>query len=264
MDRRNLVVGLLVVAAVGVASLAVATAWSAPSGPLAADQTYPPGAGADHINFSALGAGDANLTHTPREHWDSYAIRYTAPPERRLVEGEYYINSSTGEIIADRWHDAKVYRNGAEYAFLQPAEGLAEHRREQFDSDSEYVYDDATDAYYRYDPRYGRIAPTNIGRHPMLLDAYTWEATGTTTHHGVPVITYRATGTRPDSQAPPAVNGTLRLGVDDGLVYGYEVTQDAEGGRYRYAYSVEPAPFPEHEWVDTARDLAANATDGSA
>lgn len=264
MDRRDLVVGLLVVAAVGVASFAVATAWSAPSGPLAADQTYPPGADADQINFSALGAVDANLTHTPRNHWDSYAIRYTAPPERRLVEGEYYINSSTGEIIADRWNDATVYRNGTEYAFLQPAESVPEHQREQFDSDPQFVYDDATDAYYRYDPRYGQIAPTNIGRHPTLLDAYTWEATDTTTHHGVPVITYRATGTRSDSRAPPAINGTLRLGADDGLIYGYDLTRDTEGGPYRYAYSVEPASFPEHEWVDTARELAANSTDSGS
>lgn len=263
MDRRDLAVGLLIVAAVVVASFAVATAWSAPAGPLGADQTYPPGADADQINFSDLGTGDANLTHTPRNHWDSYAIRYTAPPERRLVEGEYYINSSTGEIIADRWHDATVYRNGTEYAFLQPAESVPEHQREQFDSDPQFVYDDTTDAYYRYDPRYGQIAPTNIGRHTTLLDSYTWEAVNTTTHHGVPVITYQATGTRPDSRAPPAT-GTLRLGVEDGLVYGYDLTRDTEGGPYRYAYSVEPAPFPEHEWVDTARELAANSTDSGS
>ena len=264
MDRRDLAVGLLVLVTVVVASFAVVTVWSAPSGPLATDQTYPPGAEADHINFSALDTSDANLTHTPRKHWDSYAIRYTAPSERRLVEGEYYINSTTGEIIADRWHDATVYRNGTVYAYRQPVESIPEQQREQFDSDPQFVYDDATDAYYRYDPRYGQLAPTNIGRHTMLLDSYTWEAVDTTTHHGVPVITYRATGTRSDSSGAPVINGTLRLGVDDGLVYGYDFTQDTEGEAYRYTYSVEPAPFPEHEWVGTARDLAANSTDSSS
>lgn len=264
MDRRSLVVGLLTLVVVAVVALALTTVWSAPSGPLGADQTYPAGAGADHIDFSALGAGGANLSHTPRTYWDSYAIRYTAPPERRLVEGEYYVNSSTGEIIADRWHDAEVYRNGTEYAFFQPAGSLPEHRREQFASDPQFVYEEATDAYYRYDPHYGRIAPTNIGRHTTLLDSYTWEAVDTTTHHGVPVISYRVTGTRPDARAPPPTNGTLQVGVDDGLVYGYDVTLDVDGGPYRYTYSVRPAPFPEHEWVETARDLAANATDSSA
>lgn len=264
MDRRHLAVGLLTLIAVVVAAVAFATVWSAPSGPLDADQTYPPGAESDQINFSALDAGDATLTHTPREHWDSYAIRYTAPPERRLVEGEYYINSTTGEIIADRWNDAKVYRNGTIYVVFQPAGSIPEHEREQFDSDPQFVNDDATDAYYRYDPRYGEIAPTNIGRHTALLDAYRWEAVNTTTHHGVPVITYRATGTRSDSRAQPPINGTLRLGVEDGIVYGYDLTQDADERRFRYTYSVEPAPFPEHEWVDTARDLTANATNSSS
>jgi hypothetical protein len=264
MDRRHLVAGLLTVVVVVVASVAFISVWSVPSGPLDADQAYPPGAGPDQINFSDLDAGDANLTHTPRTHWESYAIRYSAPPERRLVEGEYYINSPTGEILADRWHDAEVYRNGTEYAFFQPAESLPEHQREQFASDPQFAYDDATDAYYRYDPHYGQIAPTNIGRHTMLLDSYHWEAVNRTTHHGVPIITYRATGTRSDSGAPPLINGTLRLGVEDGLLYGYDITRDADERPYRYTYSVEPAPFPEHEWVDTARDLAANATNSNS
>lgn len=264
MDRRYLVVGLLTLAAVVVASVALAPVWSIPSGPLDADQTYPPGADSDQINFSALNAGDTNLSHTPRTYWDSYAILYTAPPERRLVEGEYYINSTTGEIIADRWHDAKVYRNGTEYVFFQPAESLPEHQREQFASDPEFVYENATNAYYRYDPHYGQIAPTNIGRHTILLDAYTWEAINTTTHHGVPVITYRVTGIRPDSRAPPPINGTLQLGTEDGIIYGYDLTLDADERPYRYTYSVEPAPFPDHEWVDMARDTAANSTIGSS
>lgn len=264
MDRRYLVVGSLTLVAVIAASFALATVWSAPSGPLDADQAYPPGAESDHIDFSALDAASGNLSHAPRTHWESYAIRYTAPPERRLVEGEYYVNASTGEIIGDRWHDAKVYRDGTRYAFVQPAGSVPDHRREQFASDPQFVYDDETDAYYRYDPHYGQIAPTNIGRHTMLLDSYTWEAVDTTMHHGVPVITYRATGTRQDSQVPPPINGTLRLGVDDGIIYGYDLTQDADEGPYRYTYSVEPAPFPEHDWVDTARDLASNSTDGSS
>ncbi|MFC7020023.1 MULTISPECIES: hypothetical protein [Haloarcula] len=264
MNRHDLVVGSLILVVIVVASVALLGVWSGPSEPLDSDQTYPPGAGPDHINFSTLGADDANLTHTPRRYWESYAILYAAPSERRLVEGEYYINATTGEIIADRWHDAKVYRNGTTYVFYQPADSLPEHQREQFRSDPAFVYDNTTDAYYRYDPRYGQIAPTNIGRHTMVVDSYTWEAINTTTHHGVPVITYRVTGTRPDSQAPPAINGTLQLGLEDGIIYAYDITKDAEGGPYRYTYSVRPAPFPEHEWVDTARDLTGNTTESSS
>jgi hypothetical protein len=264
MDRRYLVVGLLTLVAIVIATPALLPALSDPSEPLDSDQTYPPGAASDHINFSALNDGDTNLSHTPRSHWDSYAILYTAPPERRLVEGDYYINSSTGEIIADRWHDAKVYRNGTIYVFFQPAGSIPDHQREEFASDPQFVYDNTTDAYYRYDPHYGQIAPTNIGRHTMLLDSYTWEAINTTTHHGIPVITYQVTGIRPDSQAPPPINGTLQLGIDDGIIYTYELTLDADERPYHYTYSVRPAPFPEHEWVDTARNLAANSTDSSS
>lgn len=262
VDRRYLVAGLLTFVVLVVVSLALFPALSVPQGPLGSDRPYPPGAASDQIDFSALGATSGNLSETPREHWDSYAILYTAPSERRLVEGDYYINSSTGEIIADRWHGASVYRNGATYVFFQPVDGVPEHRREQFASDPAFVYDNATDAYYRYDPHYGTIAPTNIGRHTMLLDSYTWEATNRTTHHGVPVITYRVTGTRPDSQTPPPIDGTLQLGVEDGIIYAYDLTLDAEERPYRYTYSVRPAPFPDHEWVDTACDLAVNCTDG--
>ena len=264
MDRRYLVAGLLAFAVLIVSSVAFFTVVSAPQGPLGSDGSYPSGAASDHIDFSALGASDANLSHTPREHWDSYAILYTAPSERRLVEGDYYVNASTGEIIADRWNGASVYRNGTTYAFFQPAERLPERQREQFASDPQFVYDNATGAYYRYDPHYGEIAPTNIGRHTMLLDSYTWKASNTTTHHGVPVITYQVTGTRPDSRAPPPVDGTLRIGVEHGLIYAYDLTQDADERPYHYTYSVRPAPFPEHEWVDTARDIAANPANSSS
>lgn len=265
MDRRSLVVILVTLVAIVTASFAIATYWPAPSGPLDSDQTYPPGAGPDHINFSALNADDTNISHTPRNYWNSYAIIYTAPSERRLVEGDYYINSSTGEIIGQRWHNATVYINGSIYAFVQPADSLPEHQRAEFESDPAFVYDNATNAYYQYDPHYGQIAPTNIGRHTILLDSYTWEAINTTTHHGVPVITYRITGTRADdSDVPPAINGTLQLGVEDGLIYTYDITLDANESTYYYTYDVRPAPFPEHEWVNTAQDLAANSTNSSA
>lgn len=257
MNRRYLVTSFIILGTVVAASFALPTFFDDQAGPLESDQTYPAGAGPDQINFTALNAGDSNLTHTPRSYWDSYAIRYTAPPDRRLIEGEYYINSATGEIIADRWDNATVYRNGTVYAFFQPAESLPEHQREQFASDSQFVYENTTDAYYRYDPYYGQIAPTNIGRHTILLDSYTWEAVNTTTHRGVPVIIYRATGVRSGSQAPPPINTTLQLGIDDGIVYRYDLTQDADEGPYHYTYSVEPASFPDHEWVNTARDLAS-------
>jgi hypothetical protein len=263
MDRRYLVVlaGLAAVVAVAVAPVAP---WSPASGPLDGDQTYPTGAGPNHVNVSALDADDATVSQTPRAHWDSYAISYTAPPERRLVEGEYHVDATTGAIIGQRWDNATVYIDGSTYAFVQPADGIrTEQQREQFASDPAFVYDDATDAYYRYDPEYGQVAPTNIGRHTTILDAYTWEAVDTTTHHGVPVITYRVTGTRTDAaDVPPPIDGTLQLGADCGIIYAYELTLDAGERTYHYAYAVKPAPFPDHEWVDTARDLAANASDG--
>jgi len=225
------------------------------------EQEYPDGAGPNHLNFSALTTDNRSAENSPRDYWESYAISYTAPPERPLVEGNYYINSASGEIIGERWNDATVYINGSTYAFVQPADSISEREREQLDSDDAFVYHEPTDAYYRYDPHYGSVAPTNIGRHPAILDAYTWEAINTTTHHGGPVVTYRATGTRADSRGPPIVDGTLQIGVDDGAVYGFEITVDGGEGNDHYTYSVKPAPFPDHEWVDRAETIAAeNAT----
>lgn len=265
MHRRSLAAVVIVLVAVATASVGLFI-WSPTSGPSDSDRTYPAGAGADHINFSTLESDDANVSHTPREHWGSYAILYTAPPERPIVEGDYYINSSTGEVIADRWHNATVYRNGTTYAFAQPAESIPnERQREEFESDDAFVYDNATETYYRYDPHYGRLAPTNIGRHTDLLEAYTWEATNTTTHHGVSVVTYRVTGRTNDSRVTPASNGTLQLGANDGVIYAYDITLDSDERTYRYTYDVRPTPFPEHDWVKTARDVAGgNTTNSSA
>ncbi|WP_137285559.1 hypothetical protein [Halorussus salinisoli] len=260
MDRRYLIGLVVALVAIGIGLFAFTTFWSPQVTPLGSDQTYPAGTGPDHINFSALETDDTNVSHTPRTYWDSYAIVYTAPPDRRLVEGDYYINSSTGEILAKRWHNATVYRNGTTYAFVQSADSIpTERQREQLESDDRYVYDNTTDAYYRYDLHYGQIAPTNIGRHPDILDAYTWTATNTTTHHGVPVITYCISGERATAAAdvPPAINGTLRLGVEDGIVYAFDITLDGDERDYRYTYDVHPAPFPDHSWVDTAREAAS-------
>lgn len=259
MDRRYLVTLLAVLVVLGIGSVAFTTLWSSQGTSLGRDQTYPAGAGPNHINFSVLETDEANVSHTPRNYWDSYALIYTAPPERRLVEGDYYINSTTGEVIGDRWNNATVYINGSTYAFVQPADSISnERQREEFESDPTVVYDNATDAYYRYDPHYGQVAPTNIGRHTTILDGYTWEAVNTTTHHGVPVITYRMTGTRTDAaHIPPAINGTLRLGVEDGIVYAFDITLDADERDYRYMYDVHPAPFPDHSWVDTAHDVVS-------
>jgi len=261
MDRRYAgAIAVIVLGAAVVAVVALAPPSSTPADPLGPDRTYPPGAEADHIDFSALDEDNATVARTPRTHWDSYAIRYSAPRERRLVEGEYYIDSATGAIVGERWQNATVYIDGSTYAFVQPVDGLPAHQRRQFESDPQFVYHQPTNAYYRYDPRYGRVATTNLGRHTRLLDAYTWTAASTTTHHGVPVVTYRVTGTRPDADVPPARNGTLRLGREDGIVYAYDLTLDAGTETYRYTYTVEPAPFPDHEWVDRARDLATNAS----
>jgi hypothetical protein len=176
------------------------------------------------------------------------------------VEGDYYINSSTGEIIGDRWNDATVHLNGSTYAYVQPADSIPDHGREQYRSDGTFVYNEATDSFYRYDRRYGSVAPTNIGRHPDILEAYTWKAENSTTHHGVPVITYRATGTRTHSRASPISSGTLLLGAEDGVIYGFDVSVDAGDRTYRYTYDVEPALFPDHDWVDRARDVTAENT----
>jgi hypothetical protein len=262
MERRYIVVGLLAAVAVVALAFAVITLAPAEAGPLDSDQAYPAGAEADGINFTALESTDTNVSHTPRKHWDSYAINYDAPRERPVVEGEYYINGATGEILADRWYNASVYRNGSTYAFVQPADSIPnEAQRETFESDDAFVYDNATDAYYRYDSQYGTSAPTNIGRHTTILDAYSWEATDTTTHHGVPVITYEVTGTRTNSSdVLPATNGTLQLGLDDGIVYAFDITLEDDETSYQYTYDVGPAPFPDHDWVETARNVTAENT----
>lgn len=261
MDRRY-AIGLLVLIAVGSVAVVFTTFVSPQAASPGANQTYPAGAGPDHINFSALNADNATVSHTPRNYWDSYAISYTAPPERPLVEGDYYINSTTGEIVGQRWRNATVYIDGPTYAFVQPTDGLPEHQREQVASDPEFVYDTATDAYYRYDPYYGEVAPTSIGRHPHILDGYTWTATNTTSHHGVPVITYRVAGERASAaEIPSPIDGTLRLGAEDGIVYAFDITLDGDERDYQYTYDVHPAPFPDHSWVDTARGAtSANST----
>lgn len=267
MDRHYLVTLLFgLVAIVGL--LAFLTLSGPPtSDALGPDQQYPEGAGPEQINFSMLDSDEQNVSHTPREYWDSFAIIYTAPPGERRVEGDYFINSSSGEIISVLWDNAKDYRNDDIYAYVQPTDGISrDHEREELEADGSFVYDNATDAFYRYDTQYGRLAPTNIGRHTNMLTAYSWEAVDTTTHHGIPVIEYRATGKRNDStRASPVINGTLHLGVDDGIIYTYDVTVKDGKQAHQFTYEVRPAPFPDHDWVTTAKELAArNTTNTSA
>ena len=262
MHRRHLLALLVALVALITVSATLIAPGPAASNPLSSDQQYPDGVGPNHINFSTLNADGRNVSYTPREYWESYAIIYTEPPERRRVEGNYYINSSTGEIISDLWHGATDYRYGKTYAYVQPADSIPnEDQREEFKSDESFVYDSTTDAYYRYDPYYGRIAPTTIGRHTDILEFYTWEAINTTTHHGVPVITYQVTGKRTNSsRVPPTSSGTLRLGVEDGIVYAFDIALDESEGNYHYTYDVRPVPFPDHEWVETAQDVATTNT----
>lgn len=264
MDRRHPLALLLA----GVALVAVA-ALLAPSGPggigpTGPDRPYPPSAGPNHINFSALKADDASVAKTPGNYWDTYAIRHSAPEERRLIEGNYSINAATGETLAHRWDGVEVYRHDDVYAYVQPADRIPnEHEREQLERDPAFVYHNGTNAFYRYDSRYGQIAPTNIGRHPTLLEAYTWEADNRTAHHDVPVITYHLTGTRSTAAgAPEPVDGTLRLGVTDGIVYAYDLRVEGDGRSYRYTYVVRPAPFPNHDWLETARAVAGDTATG--
>lgn len=253
MDRRRPLA--LLVAAAALVVLATLADPGALASVLRSDGPYPEGAGPDHVDFSTL---EGDVAEDPRDHWESYVVGYAEPPDRPLVEGVYYVDAETGAIVAERWDDAREYVNGSTYAFVQPAESVPhEHRREELEADDAFVYHEPTDAYYRYDPDYGWVAPTNVGRHTDVLEPYAWEAVGRTSHHGVPVVTYRATGRLDgESGAPRVENGTLQLGVEDGVVYAYDVELEADGGTRRYAYEVRPAPFPEHDWVDTAREVA--------
>jgi hypothetical protein len=226
-------------------------------------ETYPPGAGQNSIDFSVVGADEATLLSLSHDGWESYAFIYDEPADRPRVEGEYYVDTTTGEVVSKLSDDARDYRDGEEYAAIQPAGPLSDRQREQLDDDLAYVYDADTDAYYRYDPQYGEIAPTNVGRHPTILESYEWTATGETTHHGVAVITYElASEESRDSNAPAAREGSLSLGAEDGIVYAFDLTLDVDDGA-RYTYSVEPAEFPDHEWVETAQRVAGSDSEST-
>ncbi|PSQ35451.1 hypothetical protein BRD11_02595 [Halobacteriales archaeon SW_12_69_24] len=268
MDRRYLAGVVVALVAIGVVAVVVSPLGPSVRSPSGTAETYPAGAGPEHINFTTLPVDGANVSHTPREYWDSYAIVYSEPMDRRRIEGDYYIDATTGAVLGDRWRDARVYRNGSTYAFVHPADTIPENEREEYEDDPEFVYHEATDAYYRYDSQYlSGLETTNIGTHPTIAESYTWTALERTTHHGVPVITYRVTGTRSeDSRAPTPENGTLQLGAEDGIVYAYELVLTDDGETFRRTYEVRPAPFPDHEWVETARAVAGEndtAEDGS-
>lgn len=220
--------------------------------------TYPAGAGPDSIDFSVVGGDEATLRSLSHDGWESYGILSDEPADRPRVEGEYYVDTTTGEVLSELYDDVRDYRNGEEYASVRPVGPLSDQQRERLADDPAYVYDDDTDAYYRYDPEYGEVAPTNIGRHSTILESYEWTATGETTHHGVAVITYElASEESRDSDAPAGSEGSLSLGAEDGIVYAFDLTLDVDDGA-RYTYSVEPAAFPDHEWVETAKRVAGS------
>jgi hypothetical protein len=226
-------------------------------------EAYPAGAGPDSIDFSVVGGDEATLLSLSHDGWESYAFRYDEPADRPRVEGEYYVDTTTGEIVSDLSDDARDYRDGEEYASVQPAGPLSDREREQLEDDPAHVYDADTDAYYRYDPQYGEVAPTNVGRHATILESYEWTATGETTHHGVAVVTYElASEEASNSNAPAASAGSLSLGVDDGIVYAFDLTLDVDD-KARYTYSVEPAAFPDHEWVETAKRVAGSDSEST-
>jgi hypothetical protein len=260
MERRALLSALGVV---GLSTLAGCDESRSPDEPTTDSRAtprrdYPDGAGPDHIDFSTLESDDETVLQASQAHWDTFAIVYSEPPGRRRVEGDYYVNSSTGAVISHLWYGAKDYRNGDAYAYVQPAERVPDdRRREEYESDPSFVYDDETNAYYRYDRQYGQVAPTNVGRHTEILKYYGWEATDTSTHHGVPVIAYQLSAGEPgDPRVPPATEGTLLLGIENGIIYAFDLTVDGDEGELRYTYSVRPAPFPDHSWVETARTVA--------
>ncbi|WP_458208096.1 hypothetical protein [Haladaptatus sp. NG-SE-30] len=260
MERRALLSAL---GSVGLSSLAgcadriFSAERSTTDGLVKSDQQYPNGTGPNHIDFSTLNSDNNTALDIPQIHWNSYAIVYTEPPDHRRVEGEYYINASTGEVISDLWYGAEDYRDGDTYAYVQSAEQIPdEYQREQFKSDPSFVYDNTTNAYYRYDRHYGQVAPTNIGQHTDILEYYRWKATDRTTHHGVSVITYQLADPEPNkSRGTRAITGTLQVGVEDGIIYAFDITLDDDEGELRYTYSVRPAAFPDHDWVETARTV---------
>lgn len=262
MERRALLASL---SAVGLSSLAGCTSSIPNAEALPTDERvnpdwpYPDGAGPNYIDFSTLQSDNNTVLHTPRTYWDSYAIVYTEPHDCRRVEGNYYIDSSTGAVISDLWYGAKDYRKGPTYAYVQLAEQIPDDRqREELESDPAFVYDNATNAYYRYDRHYGEVAPTNIGRHTELLSYYGWEATNSGTHHGVSVITYQLADSEPnDSRVSPAVKGTLQLGADQGIIYAFDITLTTDEGEVDYTYRVRPAAFPDHNWIEIAQSVAA-------
>ena len=258
MERWHLT-GLVLALTTAVVAVVVSPLGPSVLGPLATDGEYPVGAGPNGINFTALEADDSNVSHTPREYWDAYAVDYDEPEERRYVEGDYYIDARTGEVLADRWQNVSVYRNGTTYAYVQPADSITDRQRDELEADPEFTYHNTTDAYYKYDTQYlASLETTNLGDHINVATSYTWEAVDRTTHHGVPVITYRVTGIRGDGSGVPPANGTLRLGAEDGVVYAFDLTREANGESYRYTYEVRPEPFPDHGWVETARAVAAD------
>jgi hypothetical protein len=226
-------------------------------------EVYPAGAGPESIDFSVVGADEATLLSLSHDGWESYAFRYDEPADRPRVEGEYYVDTTTGEIVSALSDDARDYRDGEEYASIRPAGPLSDQERERLEDDPKYVYDADTDAYYRYDPQYGEVAPTNVGRHPTILESYEWTATGEATHHGVAVVTYElASEESRDSNAPAASAGSLSLGADDGIVYAFDLTLDVADGA-RYTYSVEPAAFPARGWVETAKRVAGSDSEST-
>lgn len=227
-------------------------------------ETYPAGAGPDGIDFSVVGGDEATLLDLSHDGWESYGFVSDEPADRPRVEGDYYVDTTTGEVVSQLYNDAQDYRDGEEYAYVQPAGPLSDRQRERLDEDPEYVYDADTDAYYRYDPRYGEAAPTNVGRHPTILESYRWTATGETTHHGVEVVTYElASEESRESSAPAATEGSLSLGADDGIVYAFDLTLDVDAGA-RYTYDLRPVAFPDHEWVETARRVAGTEADSTS
>lgn len=241
---------------------------------------YPHGATPNGIEFEALNADDARskkaqLLDTPGIYWSSYEFTQT-----RTYEDENtprYTSGHTGivavsslETHVEVWNE-RVANHSSPYMhrytsaddrvvrYPQYSAFVAENR---VSNDPNY-YNETTDtAYWHMSDGYdGTVIWANLyaGDAQNRVDDASWKAVGTTTHHGVPAITYRATGVNPDNDRltlrdTATVEGTLTIDAEHGTILAYSVTYTDEERRAieHFSYTVAPTDADARPaWVDT-------------
>lgn len=274
---RRQVTAVVVLVALGTA-LALVNPGPVSTNPLLYAQSYPDGAGPNHVDVAALiGGDDTPSAHTPGDAWETYVVRTSiSHADAYTLHTTHYIDSLTGERLthtesAAVGYAAMEYANATTYAFVYPNASDINDSDTRENLEETATYDPETDAYYIYDEnpdRYAADAPTAhitavVGGNDRLLEQYTWKAVGTTTQHGVAVITYRLTGRHPayHESAEPA-EGTLLIGVEHGVIYAYDIRVDSTMGQTHYQYRAMPADFPGHDWVSTAAAVANEGDQG--